>query len=149
MTPRVRAFTSIAAMAWLMAMPVWTQTAGTGALSVNVNDPTSASIPGARVSVKSTATGVTRTEQTTSNGSYTFTLLPPGSYTVTITAAGFTPVEIPYVQVNVTETHVLNQNLSVGTAQQQVEVIAAAEVLQTESATQGDVVGSRAIIDMP
>src|SRR5215472_16435309 len=81
------------------------QTGGTGALTVNVTDPTGAVIVGAAVRVANAA-GLTRSETTGSNGSYTFTLLPPGSYTVSISATGFASTEVSAVTVNVTETHV-------------------------------------------
>src|SRR5215469_6146262 len=101
------------------------QTGGTGALTVNVTDPTGAVIVGAAVRVANAA-GLTRSETTGSNGSYTFTLLPPGSYTVSISATGFASTEVSAVTV-------------------QTEI----QTVQTENSTLGDVVGNRAINDLP
>jgi hypothetical protein len=67
--------------------PAWTQTASTGALTVTAANPTGAVVPGARITVTSTATGTPRTHAAESNGSYTFTLLPPGTCKVAISAA--------------------------------------------------------------
>lgn len=125
------------------------QTAGTGALTVAVSDPTGAAIPGAAVRISNAATGVTRSEITGSNGSYTFTLLPPGNYSVNISAPGFASTDVPSVAVNVTETHVLNQQLSVGTQQQEVVVTGATEAIKTETSTLGDVVDSKVIMSIP
>jgi hypothetical protein len=102
------------------------QTAGSGALAVTVTDPTGALVPGANVRVANAATAFNRGEKTGSNGSYTFGLLPPGEYSVTISAQGFGSIEIPAVTV-------------------QTEV----QAVQTENATLGDVVGNRAINDLP
>ena len=125
------------------------QTAGTGALTVTATDPTGARIAAADLHLANAATAFSRDEKTGANGSYTFTLLPPGDYSVSISAQGFSTAEIPTVTVNVTETHVLNQQLTVGTQQQQVTVQTEVQAVQTENATLGDVVSNRAINDLP
>ena len=132
----------------LSALTIQAQTGGTGALTINVTDPTGAVIVGASVKV-SNAAGLTRSETTGTTGSFTFTLLPPGNYTVSISAPGFSSIDVPSVAVNVTETHVLNQQLAVGAQQQQVTVQTEVQTVQTENSTLGDVVGNRAINDLP
>jgi hypothetical protein len=128
---------------------VWAQSAGSGALTATVTDPSGAVIPGANVTVSNSATGLSRTQATESNGSSTFTLLPPGSYDVSISAAGFGKVDIPGITVNVTETRALTQRLTVGTQTQEVTVEAAAQTVQTENATLGGVVATKTISDLP
>ncbi len=125
------------------------QTGGTGALTVTASDQSGAVIVGATVRVSNSARNFTRTEATGSNGSYTFTLLPPGDYEVSISATGFNTVTIPSATVNVTETHVLNQRLTVSTQQQQVTVEAAVQSVETENSTLGGVVGNKSITDLP
>ncbi len=124
------------------------QTSGTGALTVTASDPSGAVIAGATVTVSNGAT-VTRKQTTDANGSYTFGLLPPGNYKVSIAAPGFKTVELPSVTVAVSETGVLNQVLQVGEQTQQVQVSASAEVIQTETSTLGGVVGTKTITDLP
>jgi len=53
------------------------------------------------------------------------------------------------VAVNVTETHVLNQQLNVGSQQQEVVVTTTTEAIKTESSTLGDVVDSHVIMSIP
>ena len=89
--------------------PVLAQTSTTGALTVAVKDPSGAVVPGAAATVTNGA-GLTRSEKTGADGSFTFTLLPPGNYQVTISASGFKTVAIPSAEVDVSETHVLNSN---------------------------------------
>ncbi len=125
------------------------QTASTGALTVTATDPTSAVVPGASVTITATATGVSRSHATESNGSYTFTLLPPGDYRVSISAPGFKPVELSAVTVSVSETHSVSQALEVGTQQQAVTVSTDVQAIQTETSSLGVVVGARQLNDLP
>jgi hypothetical protein len=105
-------------------------------------------IAGSTVTLTNGAT-VTRKQTTDANGSYTFGLLPPGDYKVSISAPGFKTAEVPSVKVNVSETGVLSQPLQVGEQTQQVQVSANAEVIQTETSTLGGVVGTQTITDLP
>jgi hypothetical protein len=137
------------ALAGWVVPAAWGQTSSTGALTVTATDPTGAVVPSANVTVTDTATAATRSHATESSGSYTFTLLPPGTYRVTIAAPGFKPVELTSVTVNVAETHTVNQALEVGTQQQAMTVTTDAQAIQTETSALGDVVGSRQLNDLP
>lgn len=125
------------------------QTSSTGALTVSAIDPSGAMLPAANVTITAIATGASRSHATESNGSYTFTLLPPGDYRVSISASGFKPVELASVTVNVAETHAVTQTLEVGTQQQAITVTTEAQSIQTETSTLGGVVGGRQLKDLP
>jgi hypothetical protein len=139
---------SLAGLVLLLALPLWAQTGGTGALTVTVTDPSGAVVPGASVTVHNAA-GVSRTDVTGASGSFTFTLLPPGPYDVSISASGFKTVDTPAVQVDVAETHVLLEALVVGTQTQQVTVSAQTQAVQTESSALGTVIGSLDVTTLP
>ena len=98
------------------------QSAGTGALTGTVTDPTGSVVPGASVTLTSTETNQTRNTTTGTDGGYKFSLLPPGNYRVRFSATGFRTAEVPSVAVNVTETPVLDQRLEVGAQSEQVTV---------------------------
>jgi hypothetical protein len=119
------------------AMPLLSQSAGTGALTGTVIDPTGAVVPGVSVLLVSLDTNQTRTATTGSDGVYKFSLLPPGNYSVRFSAPGFKTSEVSSVSVNVTETPVLDRTLEVGAQSDQVTVEATAELLQTASSTLG------------
>jgi Carboxypeptidase regulatory-like domain/TonB dependent receptor len=137
------------ALVCFLSSVLYSQTASTGALTVSAVDPSGATIPRADITVTSAGTGASRAHSTEANGSYTFSLLPPGTYKVTIAASGFKTVEIPEVTVNVSETHAINQRLEVGTQQQEVTVTTEAQALKTENSSLGDVVGSRQLNELP
>jgi Carboxypeptidase regulatory-like domain len=124
------------------------QTASTGALNGTVTDPSGAVIAGATVTLTS-ATGEVRTATTDASGSFKFSLLQPGTYSVKFSAAGFKTASVPAVTVNVTETAVLNRNLEVGAQTEQITVQATAEQLQTQNATNGGTVSGQEITSLP
>ena len=77
------------------------QSAGTGALTGTVTDPSGSVIPGATVTLVSTDTNQTRTTTTGADGGYKFALLPPGTYRVRFGAVGFKTAEVSAMTVNV------------------------------------------------
>ncbi len=101
------------------------------------------------VTLTSNATGQVRTTTTGTDGSYKFSLLPPGDYKVRFAANGFKTAEVASITLNVTETPALDRRLEVGAQTEQVTVEAAAEVLQTQSSTLGTVVNSQSVNDQP
>lgn len=135
--------------AFLYVSPLRAQTSSSGALIVTITDPTGAVIVGAKVVLTNTATGQVRAELTGSQGAYTFSLLPVGAYSVTVSSPGFKQVQIPSVVINVTETRSINQTLEVGDSAQELTVQAEVQALQTESTALGTVVGSTTINTLP
>jgi Carboxypeptidase regulatory-like domain len=139
----------VAVCFFLLSPGLLAQSAGTGALTGTVTDPTGAVVPNAAVTLTKTDTNQIRNTKTGADGSYKFTLLPPGTYRVKFTAVGFKSAEVPSVPVNVTETPVLDQALQLGTQSEQVTVEATAELLQRASSTLGTTVGSSTMTGLP
>jgi carboxypeptidase family protein len=137
------------AFALLSFQSLGAQTAGTGALAGTVKDPSGASVPSATITATSLDTGAVRTDMTGADGSYRFSLLPPGNYRVRIEASGFKPLEIPSVAVAVTETAVLDRNLEVGAQNQTVTVEGEVEAIQTTSSALGTVADARTVTELP
>src|SRR5215472_17233752 len=69
--------------------PGHAQTAGTGALTGNIVDPSGAGVGGAQVKAMSETTGETRAALSRATGSYLIPLLLPGLYAVEIVQSGF------------------------------------------------------------
>src|SRR5271166_5700191 len=60
-----------------------------GTILGTVTDAQGAVVAGATVTVKNVGTGLERTTETSADGSYSLPELPIGTYTVTVTLAGF------------------------------------------------------------
>ncbi len=106
-----------------------------------VTDPTGAVIPGVTISLQNPQTGATYTTVSNGEGSYTFTEVRPGpDYKIKFTRAGFQPLVISDMYMNVDATRTQNARLSIGTDKQTVQVSAAAEnvTLNTTDATVGN-----------
>ena len=143
------AFCVFAACTTLFAPSLFAQSAGTGALTGTVSDPGGGVVPRASVTLVSADTNQTRTALTGADGVYKFSLIPPGSYRVRFSAAGFRTAEIGAVTVNVTETPVLDRVLEVGAQAEQITVDAQVETLQTATSTLGTTVGTRTVTELP
>ncbi len=85
-----------------------------------VTDPSGAVIPGAAISL----TGGAQPLQATSSadGEYAFRAVTPGSYSVSVTAAGFAPLTIPGVTLAAGQSTSLNLPLTIAVEKQEVEV---------------------------
>jgi hypothetical protein len=114
-----------------------------------VTDPTGATVPNAKVTLKNFSTNVTRTMQTGVSGDYAFTLLQVGTYSVTVEATGFKTFTAPTVTVATGDRARVDAHLEVGATAQSVTVQAEAIALQTDSATVGGLLTSRATQDLP
>ena len=125
------------------------QSAGTGALTGTVRDATGAVIPGVTVTLTSTDTNQIRSTITGEEGSYRFSLLPPGAYGVRFTLPGFKTSEVSSVTVRVTEALVLDRAMEVGAPSDQVTVEAQTETLQTATSTLGATVSATTVTQLP
>jgi hypothetical protein len=92
-----------------------------GSIRGQVQDPSGAAIPKAAVSITSD-TGQTTTAITTSAGSYFVRGLPVGTYSVMVTASGFTPFHFEQVAIAARGVKQLNVSLSIEVAPQRVQV---------------------------
>ncbi len=148
-SPKCVQLFTIASLLFVLAPSLLAQSAGTGALTGTLTDPSGGSVANATVTLTSNETNQARTTTTGTDGSYKFGLLPPGSYRVGFSAPGFKTSEVPAVTINVTETPVLDRRLEVGAQTEQVTVEANAEVLQTASSTLGTTVTSQQVTALP
>jgi hypothetical protein len=113
-----------------------------------VTDPSGASVSGATVTAKNSATGEERTATTSNSGSYAITNLAPGLYEVHIQQANFKEY-VSSVQLFVSSTTTLNAALQVGSASDQVTVEANALQVETSTGAVGNVVEGNQVRELP
>jgi Carboxypeptidase regulatory-like domain len=114
-------------------LPAAAQSITSGDITGVVIDPSGAVLPGVTVTLKNNATGATQTHSTTDQGVYRFSLLNPGSYTVSVQAGGFQQRQ-ETASVSVGQATTLNFKLAVTSSSQTVEVNGEGIAVDTQSA---------------
>ncbi len=126
------------------------QGGATGAISGTVQDASGAFVPAAEVRITDQDTGVVlRTVKTDASGSFTATLLPVGTYTVTVHSAGFAEGKFPDILVTVTETTRLLARLRPQAVEEKVEVQAQVQAVETTAPTTGQAIEASTIRELP
>src|SRR5258708_19047076 len=106
-------------------------------------------IPGAKVTLTNTGTHIAASMMTNGTGDYTFNLLNPGQYTVTVEAKAFKKLVIPGFALAAGDRLRENANMELGSMEETVEVNAAAPLLQTDSSTVQSTVTEKSVQDLP
>src|SRR5258706_8433569 len=140
----------ILAAAFLMQCEPRTYAQVSGAtLAGTVTDATGAILPNVHVSIKNTATGITRGITVDAAGFYTAPNLLPGNYEVTFSASGFATQVSSGVNLTVGAQQVLNVSLRVGQISQQVTVTGEAPTVELASSALNAVVEAPTIVGLP
>ncbi len=108
-------------------------------LGGEVLDAQRAAIPRARLTLKSSSTGLRRTTVSNGTGFYTFTDVNPGDYQLRVEAPGFQGQLLSFVLV-VNQNLRVDVSLKVGSERQSVVVKGAPTPLRTTDATLGEVI---------
>jgi len=124
------------------------QSTTTGAIAGVVEDPSSAVIAGATVTLHNLDNGVSQTVMTSDTGAYQFSLLPPGNYTVQATFTGLRS-DVTRVNVLVGAATSLNITAKVQSQAQEVEVTAASGGVDTETADLTTTLSTNQIRELP
>ena len=132
----------------ILTLPAPAQTSY-GSIVGTVSDVSSATVPGASITLANLGTAETRSSTTDNNGNYEFVNLVPGKYRVDVEKTGFKHFTSNQIQVEVQSAVRIDASMQVGDVGQTVEVSGQAPLLQTENATVGQVVEGRIVTDMP
>jgi hypothetical protein len=117
----------------MAALRVDAQTSTTGDIAGVVTDPAAAVVPSAPITLKNVDTGSLTSTTTNGQGSYTFSLLQPGNYSVSANVVGFQKV-LRTVTVTLGTSITVNLQLSLGSQVESVEVTDEVTGVQTEDA---------------
>jgi hypothetical protein len=125
--------------------------AQTGAASITglVTDQSGAATPGVTVSAVNQATNVEYTGTSNDAGNYTITALPVGTYVVKSALSGFKTISTKPIVLEAKQIARLDFRMEIGALEDVVEVTAPAPVLQTESATVGEVISGNTVQSLP
>ena len=121
-----------------------------GTIRGTVTDASGAVVPKATVRITDLSTGTDRTFNTNEDGAYEAFGLKSGEYKVSITATGFSTLEINTLTLRSGEVAArADARLSVSRSAESVVVQADAPVIHTESPTIGSTLTHQVIIDVP
>jgi hypothetical protein len=133
-----------------LSVPV-TALAQTGAASLTgiVSDESGAAVPGATVTATNQATNVDYTAVSNDAGNYTVTSLPVGTYVIKAELSRFKTAATKPIQVEARQVVRLDFKLELGAIEETVEVKSDTPVLQTETATVGQVISGTTLSALP
>jgi len=135
---------------WLLSHFAFAQGgAATGDLHVTVKDPKGSFIINANVTVRDQEKGLDRSAVGDGQGGYSARLLPPGTYSVTIDAAGFGGQLHTGIAITVGAQVELPATLAVATGKDVITVSSEAELVETSRTSTTNTIGQRRIDNLP
>ena len=120
-----------------------------GSLTGNVTDPSSAAIPGVKVTALNVDTGVSRQSDTDARGVYLFSNLQLGTYKVTMEVKGFQKTIVDQVVVNANEVRRVDFQAKIAQATESVEVLASSAILQTDKSDVHSEISAQQVVELP
>jgi hypothetical protein len=120
-----------------------------GSIVGAVTDPSGGALNGAKVTITDTQKGTKFEVETNESGNYTKGQLIPGQYQVTIEAAGFQKTVSNPITVQVDAVARFDVAMQVGNVTQEVEVTAAAPLLQADRADVAQTFDAHQIEELP
>ncbi len=145
-----RVFTVVIATLLPTAAPAtFAQEVTTGTITGIVLDEGGASVPDAVVTVTNNATHAERRTDTTRDGNFAMPGLQPAAYDVLIAKEGFASYRVTTLELKVNQVARLDVTLKVGGLDEAVTVTGGSVVLETETATLGQVIDEHQIRELP
>ena len=122
----------------------------TGDILGTVTDSTGAVVPGAKVTLLNSGTGIAASTQSSDTGEFLFTKVQIGSYKVTVEAKGFKTFSTIGVTLNASDRVRVTAKMEVGSQVETVQVEATEAVtLKTDSSDISATISSASLTDMP
>jgi hypothetical protein len=121
----------------------------TTSLRGTISDPQSAVLPDATVTLSNPATGFSESKKTDRDGVYQFLQLPPGTYTLTVTKAGFTTLKEDNLQLLVNVPATSNLSMRIKGEASVVDVTSTGVQVNSQDATIGNAFGTSQIEALP
>jgi outer membrane receptor for ferrienterochelin and colicin len=133
----------------LAAIPAHAQSQATTAqITGVVTDTQGGVLPGATVTITSTETGYTRTVVSNADGFFLLSLVPPGTYDLSVELAGFTTSKRSLI-LTVGATVTANTAMQVGAVTETVSVTSESPLVETSATVRTTTVDDTAIKNLP
>ncbi len=132
----------------LLPVLAWGQSY-TASVRGTVTDTSKGAVPKAAVTVTDIDRDLKRSAQSDEAGRYSFTALPPGKYSLSVSASSFQKAEVPAFSLEVQQQTTIDVELKVGELTTTVEVQGTVTLLNTTAATNGQVIEDRTIQTAP
>jgi hypothetical protein len=133
----------------ILAASLWAQGETTSAIVGSVSDPTGAAIPGAKVTITSTDTGLTRSVLTDDAGRFNFPQLKPGPYSLKVDADRFESQQNNSVQAGLGQKQTADFTLQIAASSQNVIVTERAPLINPQNPNTSTTLTARALEDLP
>ena len=137
------------AVAALSTMEVVHAQVDAGTVLGTVRDEASQGAAGAAVKLTDEGTSFQRSTSTSEDGTYIFTPVKVGTYTLTVEREGFAPAVHKGIVVSVQQRVIVDVQLHGAQASGAVEAAASAAPVQRQDAPLGQVIGAKEISDLP
>ncbi|AFL90109.1 hypothetical protein Terro_3900 [Terriglobus roseus DSM 18391] len=121
----------------------------TGSLAGRITDATGAALPDADLVLREEATGVTARLRSGNDGSFNFSPLKLGTYSLTVTRDGFKQSVTSHLNVTIQSRLEVNPHLEIGAAGEVIQVSAGSPLLDTRSSSVQQLVEERTINALP
>ncbi len=131
-----------------VSSPVLAQ-ATTGTIDGRVVDQSQAAVPGATVTARNLATGLTRTVTVGATGTYRIGSLPSGRYELQVSMTGFATQVRKSVEVLIASAVTADFTMSVASVAESVTVQGETPLVQTTTSDVGQVITSRLVENIP
>jgi hypothetical protein len=149
--PRLLAFGIglVVALAFLQPVARAQTQAFSASLGGVVHDASEAAVPGAKVTLASSDKGVARTFTTDAEGRFSFALLPPSTYTLTVEANGFSTYKQEGMVLTAGQAASLPVTMQLGQVQSEVTVTAQGAILSANNANVSSDLSGQQIDQLP
>src|SRR6266849_4952026 len=139
-----------AAACLILAASTFSQGIATGTISGTVTDPTSATVPGAKVTAVNTATNQEFVGETNDAGLVSLRSLPPGIYKVTVASKDFRTVVLEKVEVVVAQDSTLGTiKLELGQVGDTIQVEGGTPLIETGTSQVTTSFSTKEVADLP
>jgi hypothetical protein len=136
-------------MLGLLFTPIALAQSTFGSITGTITDPSGAIVPTADVLVTNEGTAITRRVTSSSSGLFNVPNLDTGTYTVHVSAKGFTPYDREGLVLMANQIINVDARLTMGASSQAVEVVGASPIIATETNDISSIMPSKSVAALP